>query len=151
MSWGSTAPAAMTAIGTACQAAITDAKVEAPGLVVTDETFAAVITIGYQDEDTRAVEGTFVPEGYAALPDREAYRINNLISAHNGDGDFAAAQTQAFTVLGEVGGVLAANQRIGATLKAHLGDWNLTLLATTDQGAIAELRFAIDVDAFTTT
>jgi hypothetical protein len=149
VTWGSTAPTAVTAIAAACDAAISDATVQT-GPVVSDEPADVLLVIGYQDADTRAVEGVFAAEGFAALPDREQYVINNLITVHNGDGDFTAAQTQAFTVLGEVGAVLAANQRIAGTLTVHLGEWNLTPLATTDQGAIAELRFGINVDAFTT-
>jgi len=150
MSWASTAPAAIAAIGAACQAAITDATVEI-GPVISDQPLDVVLVIAYQAPDTPAVEGQFTAEGMAALPDREKYAINCLITSTNGLGNFEAAQAAAFAVAGEVGGVLAANQRIGGTLSAHLDAWTLDILPVTDQGAVVELRFAVAVDAFTAT
>ena len=149
MSWGSTAPAALAAIGAAVTAAVSDATVRV-GPIISDEALPVVVTIGYQDQDSPVFEGEFTGEGMGALPDREKYGINSLITVTNGDGDFQAAQTQAFTVLGEVGAVLAANQRIADTLSASLGPWTLDLQGVEGIGAIAYLHFVISIDAFTT-
>lgn len=148
MTWGSTAPVAVGTLNTRWTAALTGVVV-LTGPVVSTATTLEGVNIAYQDVRSPSMQGRFSPEGYGALPQREGYTINNLITVRIGSKDVVAAQNRAFALLGLIGLDLAADQTLGGiALSAHLGDWEMDETQT-NTGANARLVFGVDIDAFT--
>jgi hypothetical protein len=151
MAWGSSVPGALDALVATLSAApgLTGVTV-ADGPVVTGSGQQEAVTVGLGDpEDPTAVEGQNAREGLAASPDREQYGIRCAVIVRDGSGDTPAARRRAYQLLGEIGEVLAADQRLGgAVMVAQLGSW--TLAQDQDgKGAIVTLAFTVEVDAFT--
>lgn len=149
MTWGSTAPLAVQAFTTRWAAALGGVTVIS-GPVVSTATTLEGVNVAYQDANTAAIEGQFTPEGYGALPEREDYTVNNLITVRDGSKDAVAAQTRAFTLLGLIGADLAADHTLaGLILSAHIGAWAVGTTQT-NTGGNARLLFGVVIDAFTT-
>jgi len=150
MTWGSTVPTAVAAIVADWTTALIGVSVT-NGPAVADDSAVEAVSVGYQDADTPAVEGGFEPDGFTTTPMLERYTINCLLTVRDGDGDQLAAQTRAFTLIGLMGGALAADPSLGdRVLHAHLGTWELTQTQT-NLGATARVSFGVTVDAYTTT
>lgn len=148
MTWGSTAPLAAATLTERWTAALAGVVV-IRGPVVSTSTTLKGVNVAYQDANTTAYEGRFDPAGYAALPSQEQYTINCLITVRNGGKDAVGAETEAFTLLGLIGGDLAADQTLaGLALSARLGEWAMGTTQT-NTGANARLVFGVDIDAFT--
>ena len=82
-------------------------------------------------------------------PDRERYTIHNAVSVLNGSSDMTAARTRAYAILADLGAAIAADPRLGgAVMRAQIAAANLTQ-SQTQQGALAEIVFDVDCDAFT--
>lgn len=151
MAWASSTPDALDALVAAFRAAPGLAGVEVfDGPVVTDSGQQEAVTVGLGDqEDPTAVEGQNAREGLAAAPDREQYTIRCAVIVRDGGGNIAPARRRAYELLGEIGGVLAADQRLGNTVMiAQLGSWSLAQEQDA-KGALVTLAFNVDVDAFT--
>lgn len=152
MAWMSTIPDAVDALVAAFRAApgLSGVKVF-DGPVVTASGQMEAVTVGDvgDQEDPTAVEGQNTREGLAATRDREQYTIRCAVLVLNGAGDASAARRRAYQLLGEIGEVLAADQRLGgAVMIAQLG--SSTLSQDQDEtGATATVAFNVEVDAFT--
>ncbi|MFI0897068.1 hypothetical protein [Streptomyces sp. NPDC020983] len=151
MVWQSTVPDALDALVAALRAAPGLADVTVfDGPVVTASGQVEAITVGAGDEeDPTAVEGQNAREGLAPMPDREQYTIRCAALVLNGAGNMPAARRRVYQLLGEVGGVLAADQRLGGVvMMARLGTSTLTQVQD-ETGAAATVAFAVEIDAFT--
>lgn len=121
------------------------------GPVVTEQPVMEAVLVGYEDADTAAVvEASNTPEGLGRDRDREAYSImcaaQVLLGAST---DMPAARRRAYALLGVVGATLARDPRLGgAVMMASLGTHTLSQ-PQTPQGALAQIVFGVDVDAFT--
>lgn len=150
MAWASSVPGALDALVAALRAApgLADVMVF-DGPVVTDSGQLEAVTVGVGDqEDPTAVEGQNARDGLAAAPDREQYTIRCAVIVRTGTGDISPARRRAYQLLGEIGGVLAADQRLGgAVMIAQLGSWTLSQ-EQAGTGAQATLSFNVDVDSF---
>lgn len=152
MAWASSVPGALDALVTALRAAPGLADVTVfDGPVVTASGQQEAVTVGDigDPEDPTAVEGQNAREGLAPAPDREQYTIRCAVIVRVGGGDASAARHRAYQLLGEIGGVLAGDQRLGgAVMIAQLGSWSLAQ-GQDGKGALVTLAFNVDVDAFT--
>lgn len=153
MSWTSSVPNAIDAL---VQAFTTTPELDGvavyDGPVVTQAGKLEAITVGFNGDETpgaSAVDGQSSREGLAIGRDREQYTIQCSASVLNGSGDISAARRRAYELYGLVGGVLAADQRLGgAVMTTQLGAARLVQDQTAD-GAVATVEFGIDCDAFT--
>lgn len=148
--WTSSVPDALDALVAALQAAPGLAGVaifDGPVVTASGQLEAVMVGLGDQ-EDPTAVEGQNTREGLAAAPDREQYGIRCAAIVCDPGGDISAARRRAYQLLGVVGGVLAADQRLGGTVMiAQLG--SSTLSQDQDEtGALATIAFTVEVDAF---
>jgi hypothetical protein len=151
MAWMSTVPDALDALVAAFRGAPGLADVTVfDGPTVTASAQQEAITVGDDgdQEDPTAVEGQNTREGLAAAPDREQYGIRCAVIVQDGSGNISAARRRAYQLLGEVGDVLAADQRLGgAVMMAQLGASTLAQ-GQDEDGATATISFNIEVDAF---
>lgn len=151
MAWGSTLPAAMDALlqRFATAPELDGVKVY-DGPVIDGSSALEALTVGYAGEDEpTAADGQSAREGLGADRSHEEYTVRCAIEVLNGSDDAPAARRRAFELLGVVGGVLAADPRLGgAVMSAQVGTWTLAQ-AQTPQGAFVTLPFEIDVDAYT--
>lgn len=151
MSWASTAPAAVAGLVATLDAlALDDTTSIADGPVLNGSGVTKSIHVTWVDEQApEAITGQFTVEGYAVSPDREQYTINCAIRVLQGSGNAVQARTDAFDLLAQVGGAIAASKTLGgAVMMAMLGAWTLTA-AQGKRGAEIMLRFGVDCDAFT--
>lgn len=151
MAWASTVPDALDALVAAFRGAPGLADVAVfDGPVVTGSGQQEAVTVGIGDqEDPTAIEGQNDREGLAATPDREQYGIRCAVIVRKGVGDISAARRRAYQLLGEIGGLLAADPRLGGTvMRAQLGASNLAQ-EQDGKGALASLTFTVEVDAYT--
>ncbi|MFI0718919.1 hypothetical protein [Streptomyces sp. NPDC021224] len=151
MAWASTVPDALDALVAVFRSAPGLAGVTVfDGPVVTGSGQMEAVTVGVGDEeDPTAVEAQNAREGLAPSPDREQYTIRCAVLVLNATGDMGAARRRAYQMLGEIGGVLAADQRLGgAVMTARLGSSTL-VQAQDETGAAATVTFSVEVDAFT--
>jgi hypothetical protein len=153
MTYTSTVPAAVAAL---VAAFTVSAQLGGAGVPVwdgpqpTQEPALEGVAVGYGGNANAAdVTGTAVPEGLAALPDRERYTVQCAAEVLNGAGDMAAARTRAYQLHAACGAAVAADHTLGgAVLRAWTGPGSLTQQQT-NAGALAQLVFPVDVDAFT--
>lgn len=150
MVWGSSIPVAIDALVPLLQLAP-----ELEGVKVFDGPFVSgssqletiEVGVGGSDDPT-AVDGQSSREGLSAARDHEQYGIRCVLIVLNGSGNIAVARRRAYDLLGAVGGVLAANPRLGGVMKAELGTHSFSQ-DQTEQGAEAIIAFTVDIDAFT--
>lgn len=142
----STVPAALDALVTGLTAALPDVQV-VDGQPVTTE--GDVICIGFGGVDGEpGVESTRTREQLAREPDRERYDITCLASSWSGDTDAKAVRDGAYDLLASVRDYLAVNPTLGgAAMQTRLSTESLTQ-SQTQEGALADIRFVVHVDAF---
>jgi len=151
MAWASTLPAVVTKLSDVLTPALDPTRLLVWSHVEASALMEAV-TLAFQDENTPAVaEGDFTSEGFVSTPERESYAIHNRIAVRDGSGDMSAAVTRAFALLGIVGAAHAADRSLGGLVltTSHVGVWSLAATQDT-KGALAELDFDFDIDAYTT-
>jgi hypothetical protein len=159
VSYGLTAPAAMSNLVAMLNAASvlkgtasdgSDVQVK-DGNENTEPGALDVISVGWQgpDEDDTAADGGLSGEDYEAVRDRETYSIRCALATLDGDNVIPAGRARAFTLLGAVGQVIAADSTLrGAVMAAQLGTWSLRQ-DNTDAGTVTRIVFTVDCDAFT--
>jgi len=151
MAWASTLPAVVAKLSDVLTPALDPTRLLVWSHVEASALMEAV-TIAFQDENTPAVaDGQFTSEGLVSNPDRESYAIHCRIAVRDGSNDLGAATTRAFALLGIVGAAHAADRSLGGLVltSSSVGVWSLAATQDT-QGALAELDFDIDIDAYTT-
>lgn len=150
MNWASTLPGVMASLKTTWEAGDLNGGSVILGPVVGTGVLG-VLTVAFQDPTGEIVaEGQSQTEGYVSSPSREQYSVNCAASALNGATDIIAAVAVACGLFDAAGTVLAANSRLNDTvLKASIGAWQLSLTQE-ERGAIASVRFNVDIDAYTT-
>ena len=149
MAWDSTIPAAKTAL-----AALLDPVVDITvrnGVSVGATSDRDALTIGYQTEDTPAVEGQFNPEGSTPSIWIDGYVIHCRIAVGKGSTDISRAEARAFTLLATVGQTVINNPTLNTpgVTAASLGSYSL-LPAQTHGGGFVTLLFDVEVEAYTT-
>ena len=149
MSWASTLPSVLTALkGTWGAADLNGSSVILGPVIGTG--VRGVLTVAFQDPNGEVIaEGASQREGYVASPTRESYSVNCAASAVNGAGNIEAAIAVACGLFSAAGETLAVNPQLGgAVMTATVGAWQLSLTQD-ERGAIASVRFNVDIDAFT--
>lgn len=151
MAWGSTVPDVVDALVVAFRGApdLVGVRVfDGPDTDASSQTEALLVGLG-SEEDPTAVDGHSSREGLSNARDREQYGVRCVLIVLNGSGKIAVARRRAYALLGAVGGLLAADQRLGgAVMTAQLGTHSYSQ-DQTEQGAHAVIAFTVDVDAFT--
>jgi hypothetical protein len=159
MTYGLTAPAAMTSLVAMLRAASalkgtaadgSDVQVK-DGNEIAEPGALDVISVGWlgPDEDDTAADGSLAGEDYQAFRDRETYSIHCALATLDGDNVIPAGRARAFTLLGVIGQVIAADSSLqGTVMSAQLGSWSLRQDATND-GTRTRITFSVDCDAFT--
>lgn len=142
-----TAPAAIDALVAACRIALPDTRVT-DGQPITDE--LEVLAIGYTGEPTEpAVETTLAREQVALSPDRERYTINCLAWSVKGNASIKQARDRVYALVDAVAALLTADPTLGGIVgRTHLSTHVLGQQQNA-KGAMAMLRFEIQIDAFT--
>ena len=141
-----TVPAAIVAL----VGMLTDAGLPAQdGPAVTDRAATEVVAVGWAGaDDPVAVESYETPDGLAGQPLHERYTIRCTAMVANGSGDQVAARERAYELLAGVTVALAASPTINGTVGyAYLSGHTLEVQQDTS-GAVAVVRFAVDVEAF---
>jgi len=149
----STVPAAYDALVALLSGADLGGAKVLDGPVVTSSAIMEAIIVGYETDDLSAVvEGNSEPEGLSRARDRETYSITCAVQVLCGSStDMPAARRRAYELFGLVGGALASDPRLGgAVMMASLGTHSLSQ-PQTQQGALAEIVFGVDCDAFSRT
>lgn len=146
MAWGSSVPAALTALVTTLDAGL-DVRV-LDTTVVSDAATRETVNVGYQSPDQPAVEAQNTPEGYGGSPDRELYTVNCAVRVLKAK-DIVTARARAFELFGQAGALIKADPRLGgAVMRASVGVWSM-LPQAGQGGALVEILFGVDCDAFT--
>ncbi|WP_395109785.1 hypothetical protein [Actinomadura sp. SCN-SB] len=142
----STVPAALDALVSGLTAAVPDVQIS-DGQPITTE--VDVICIGFSGvAGEPGVESTRTREQLAREPDRESYDISCLASTFSGDTDAKAVRDRVYELLQAVADYLALNPTLGGVvMQTRLSAETYTPWQT-DEGAIADIRFVIHVDAF---
>ena len=149
MAWASTIPTVLAALTTALEDL--DNVTVSNGVPVQAPTGDGLI-IGYSGpDDPTAVTGTMVREAFVALPSHERYTVSCRIEATAADTDMPTAQARTLELFASVGGVLAADPRLGGLVNWAQPEAFTLFQAQSPRGAFAVLQFGIDVDAHTTT
>lgn len=150
--WMSSVPGAYDALaGVLSDALALEGVTVLDGPVVTDQALMEAVIVGYEDSETSAVvEASNAPEGLGRARDRETYSITCAVEVLLGSSvDMPTARRRAYALLGLVGAVLAQNPRLGgAVMMASLGTHTLSQMQG-GQGALAQIVFGVEVDAFT--
>jgi hypothetical protein len=150
MAFMSTVPAAINALvavanglGLVGTAVIDGPKVGNPN---TQE----ALTIGFQDEQTETVvEVEYGSEGMAVAREREQYNVNCAAMVLRGSAKMPEARTRSYEILAAFGaGLLADHTLGGAVMSATIGSATLAEQQT-PKGAIATVKFTVQIDAFT--
>ncbi|TQS29132.1 hypothetical protein [Microbispora sp. KK1-11] len=107
------------------------------------------IAIGFTGEPGEAVvEAALDREQLAFTPDRERYDVYCLASSLRGETDAQAVRTQVFKLIEALRGELRRDPTLdGLVMSAQLAVLTVTAEQTED-GALAEVRLAIRIDAF---
>ncbi len=151
MPWMSSVPGAIDGLVAALRASPDlEGVTILDGPTVTSQAIAEMVTVGFEDESTAAVvESNSAPEGLSRARDRETYTITCASQVLLGSSvDAPSARRRAYALFGAVGGVLAADSRLGgAVMLAALGTHSLSL-PQTPQGVMAQIVFGVDCDAF---
>ena len=151
MSWMSSVPGAVDAlVGLLASAPGLEGVTVLDGPTVTEQAIMEAVTVGFEDESTAAVvESASEPEGLSRARDRETYSITCAVQVLLGSSvDAPAGRRRAYELFGAVGGVLADSPRLGgAVMLAALGTHTLSN-PQTPQGAMAQIVFGVDCDAY---
>ncbi|TKG58894.1 hypothetical protein [Prauserella endophytica] len=149
MAWASTAPDAVNAL-VALTKTVVDPHTVLDGPTPGNSALQEAVTIGFEDEDVPAVvEADVNPEGLAGNPDREQYSITCKVEVARGSGDIASARARAYELLGIVGAAVKENRGLGGVVnRAWVGSHVLRQVQD-HRGAVAEVRFAVEVATFT--
>jgi hypothetical protein len=150
----SSVPAAIAALVTAFR---TSAGLGLAGVPVRDgpQVTAApgleAVTVGYTaDQNTDVVTGAASPEGMGGLQDRERYAITCTAEVLDPGGSIAAARVRAYQLHAACGAAIGVDRKLGgAVLQASLGIGSLRQKQTSD-GALAQVVFPVNVEAYTT-
>lgn len=151
MAWVSSVPVAMTnLLATLGAASDLSSVLVLDGPTVTSAPASEAVTVGFTTEgNPEAVSARVRPEGAATTPNRENFTINCAIHVIRGDGNVPLARARAYELLGVIGDAIAANNTLSrAVMNAGIGDHSLTQLQG-GKGALIDLRFGVDCDAFT--
>jgi hypothetical protein len=146
MAWGSTVPAAITALAATLRTGMAPVSVR-DGATVTDSGALEAVSVAYQTEDQDAVEMAFDP--YTTAADLEEYTINCAVHVLAGR-DLPGARARVFVLFGQVGTLIKADRMLGgAVMRAWISSGSL-LTQQTDNGPVASLPFAVTCQAETT-
>src|SRR6266568_4201730 len=130
MAWGSTVPAAITALAATFRTGLPPVSVR-DGATVTDAGSLEAVSVAYQTEDQDAVEMAFDP--YTSAADLEEYTINCAVHVLAGR-DLAAARARVFVLFGQAGTLIKANRTLGgAVMRAWISSGSL-LTQQSDNG-----------------
>jgi hypothetical protein len=146
MSWGSTVPAAITALAATLRTGLVTVAVR-DGATVTDSGALEAVSVAFQTEDQDAVEMAFDP--YASAADAEEYTINCAVHVLAGR-DLLAARARVFVLFNLVGTLIKADRELGGTvMRAWISSGSLRT-DQSDNGPVATLPFAVTCQAETT-
>lgn len=151
--WASTLADASAALVAMCQGIPLDGEVR-DGPQVGDAAAKEVIIIGHvTPEDDAAAEGDFAPGDQGGSSQEETYAIHNALAVllgNKADAEtVAAGRARVVALHAAVGAVVAADRKLqGTVMHAGMGAWTLREDNSTG-GYRAELRFAVNVRAFT--
>lgn len=154
MGWFSTVPAVLDALAATFKAALQaaggfDAVVVFDGPTVTEAAPLEAVTVGYADDEVTSVDGTAAHEGLAVNRSREQYTVNCSVAVLTGSGNTKAARARVYEIFNVLGAALSADPTLGCTvMMAQPG--SMTLTQSQDAtGAVADVVFGVDIDAFT--
>ncbi len=152
MAWGSTVPAALTALAAMLRTGLAPVSVR-DGATVTDSGALEAVSTAYQTEDQDAVEMAFDP--YTSAADLEEYTINCAVHVLAGR-DLPGARARVFVLFNQVGTLIKANRTLGqnpngsdVVMRAWVSSGSLRT-DQTDNGPVASLPFAVTCQAETT-
>jgi len=151
MNWGSTIPAAISALVTAFQEANPNVQVS-DGPLLADESILESITVGFDGGDGKAAQAELMQDGWASGPAQEQYTVFCSCSALSGDPSDTAqsdVRATAFEILDNCSNALATDPTLGdVVLRALPRDVTVTQLKDTD-GVACIIRFGVQIEAFT--
>jgi hypothetical protein len=152
MAWSSSVPGAYDALvallGTT--PALEGVRV-LDGPVVTEANIQEAVIVGFEDDDLAAVvDASNQPETLARTRDRERFTITCAVQVLLGSStDMPSARRRAYSLFGAVGGALAEHPTLSRTgMLASVGAHSLSQ-PQTPEGALAQIVFGVDCDAFT--
>jgi hypothetical protein len=146
MAWGSTVPAAITALATTLRTGLAPVSVR-DGATVTDSGALEAVSVAFQTEDQDAVEMAFEP--YTTAADLEEYTINCAVHVLAGR-DLPGARARVFVLFNQAGTLIKADRMLGgAVMRAWISSGSL-LTQQTDNGPVATIPFAVTCQAETT-
>lgn len=144
----STIPTAMTNLVAALQGAELPAL---DGPTVSDADATDFVVVGFNGaDDVTAVEAVSALEGLEVAPTRERYTIRCAVMCSDGETSaLPATRARAYDLLDQVSTVLATDPTLGgAVMVASLADHTLEQQQDAS-GALATIRFGVQVDAYT--
>jgi hypothetical protein len=141
---GSTIPAALAALVTTLDAAL-------PTVQITDgpsyDATVNYLTVGWEDENTPAVQAVRDPADAGQSRNREEYEVACLLSQHTGT-TVRLAREAVFAQFDLIDAALHADKTLGGVVaRAWVSAYDL-LPALTEGGATASLRFTVTVLAW---
>lgn len=149
MTWSSTVPDALNALVSTFAAAVPDTAV-IDGPTVGSRGLSEAVVVGWTggDNDT-AVEANLAPGDLSVISDREQYTVHCMVSALNGASSISAARGRVYALFALLGAALAADPSLGGVvMTSRMVSGNLSQ-EQAQQGAIADLLFDVECDAFT--
>jgi hypothetical protein len=150
MGWVSRAPAALSELFTAVQAAMTtDDCIVLKGPKLTAAGQRRAVIVGYEDGDNPAVEHRFASMTAGGLPLLDRFGIRCCFKVLDGDGDFDAATTAVYDLFGQFLTVLASDPFPGGLMSPCLPSSAQLEREQAGNGALASLYVTVECDSQT--
>src|SRR6266568_5241798 len=112
MVWGSTVPAAITALAATFRTGLAPVSVR-DGATVTDSGALEAVSVAYQTEDQDAVEMAY--DRYTSAADLEEYTINCAVHVLAGR-DLPGARARVFVLFGQAGTLIRNDRKLGGAV-----------------------------------
>jgi hypothetical protein len=148
MGWVSRAPDVLGDLYTSAQAMQSYDCIVLQGPVVTDTGETRAVIIGWEDENTPAIEHQFAPMSAARIPLRDRFTIRCVLKALDGGGDVDAATGAVYGLFGQFLQMLEDNPFPGGVMACEVASAQLERTQV-GNGMVASLLVTLACDAQT--
>lgn len=108
------------------------------------------VCVGFTgDQGDPGVENSLTREQLTITPDREQYDVYCAVQVRRGGTDMKKVRDRAYAIIDNLSSDLAADHTLGGLVGIARVTSEALIQEQTDKGAMATIRFAVHIDAFT--